>query len=116
MVNVLPEGARRSVWSFYRGRFLLAAGVTLCVCGLFAFLALLPAYAALRAEGAFFRTAPSANAGVQKGKDSERDQILRTRILLEQLSPAASSSAPMLDALISALDKRPAGVTVEIGR
>ena len=113
MVNVLPEGARRSVWSFYRGRFLLAAAVTLCVCGLFAFLALLPAYAALRAEGAFFKTAPSANAGVQKGKDLERDQILRTRILLEQLSPAASSSAPVFDGLVSALGARPSGVTVD---
>lgn len=101
------------MWRFYRARLSLAAAVTLCACGLLAFLALLPAYAALRAEGAFFETAPSANAGVQKGKDSERDQILRTRILLEQLSPVASSTAPMFDALISALGMRPSGVTVD---
>lgn len=113
MVNVLPEEARRSVWRFYRARFLLAVAVTLCVCGFLAFLAFLPAYAALRAEGAFFETASSANAGVQKAKDPERDQILRTRILLEQLSPTASSSAPMFDALMSALGARPSGVRVD---
>ena len=113
MVNVLPEGARKSIWRFYRARLVFAAAVALCACGLLALLALLPAYAALRAEGAFFNPALSANAAAPKGKDPERDQILRTRILLEQLSPVASSSAPMLDALISALDKRPAGVTVD---
>ena len=113
MVNVLPEGARKSIWAFYRTRLLLAASVALSVCGLLALLALLPAYAALRAEGAFSNAASSVDTEVQKGKDPERDQILRTRILLEQLSPTASSTAPMFDALISALGKRPAGIAVD---
>lgn len=113
MVNVLPDGARKNVWRFYRARLVFAAAATLCTSGLFALLALLPAYAALRAESSFFDTKSSAAAGVQKGKDAERDQILRTRILLEQLSPVASSTAPVLDALLSALDTRPAGVTVD---
>jgi hypothetical protein len=112
MVNVLPEGARKSVWSFYRSRFILIGSIGLCISGLCAILALLPAYVALRTEGTF-AGAPSIDAGVQRGKDSERDQILHTRMLLDQFSAVASSSAPVLDALVSALAKRPPGVVVD---
>lgn len=101
------------MWGFYRTRFILAGSITLCACGLLALLALLPAYAALRAEGAITPDALSVDTGVQKGKGAERDQILRTRMLLGQFALVASSSTSVLDAFVSALGKRPAKVAVD---
>ena len=108
MTNVLPQKAQRHVWGMYRARFILAGSGVACVVAILAFLALLPSYLALHADG--YPESASLSAG---GSTHDQADIVRARGFLSTLQPLIAATTTPSGILSSALGLRPPKVLVD---
>jgi len=115
MTNLLPSDAQKDTRRFYRARFVLAGSFVFVAGAGLSLLALLPAYILARAEHASFREVaePSVSGTLDAGFESERTKVLRARALVTQFSSVATSSAPVLEVLVAALELRPRGTLIQ---
>lgn len=106
MTNVLPPEGLHARRKETRARFVLVGSLVLIVCAAIAMLALLPSYAIVR-TGA---SEKSAQGGV--ADEVEKNEIVRTRLLLSGLLPVASSTVSLLEVLDQAIRARPSGIFI----
>ena len=109
MANVLPVENVRSVWHFYRARFILAASFVITALSLIAIAALIPSYVLLLSDTSSSQSAPSAG---KIDEQADHAELARTQGLITQLSPVAFATSSPLDAIEHALLLRPKGITV----
>src|SRR3989344_268815 len=103
MSNVLSEGARKEVWRFHRSRFIFVGSLVLLSGALLALLSLLPSVLTIRAQQAALSEATDITMPVDPESEKDRGDILRAQALVSQFSPMSSSTAPALEAILSAL-------------
>ncbi len=109
MTNLLPSQFLRKTQRFNRGRFVLVGSITSIICSLFALLALVPPYLAVRA------TAPGEMAQAAPPPlldNSDREDIARAKGLLTELKPLVASTSSVLTSFAAALATRPSGIRV----
>lgn len=109
MANVLTKESLSAVRSLYRSRFVLAGSLVAIVSGAVALFALMPAYAALSAQRLAV-TDPLSSVSLPPSTD--RDDVARARVLVQELGPVASSSPSVLNVLGDVFGMRPAGVKI----
>jgi len=109
MANLLPPRAFKDVQGFYRSRFVFTGALVAIVCGVIALLALLPVYAMVRNP----QTEPNPQAASQLlPESSDREDLARTRLILKELQPIASSTVSVLSILEEIFVARPSGTIV----
>jgi len=114
MANVLPAGAQKEMWRFYRARFLFVAALALLASAAVTLLALLPAYVVLRIEEkTLSENVPLVTLPASVQDKSDRANISRAQALVVRLSPVASSTTASLDALNAAIGVRPSGIVLQ---
>lgn len=112
MSNVLPAAAQKEIWKLHRARFVLVGSLVLLAGAFVALLMLLPGTIASGIlNGGDSRTSDGASLTVIQ-TENERNEMLRARILLSQLYPLASSTAPAFEAITAAIKVRPKGALV----
>jgi len=111
MSNVLPLSAQKSVWSFYRSRFLFVGSIAAILVAILAFAALLPAYMATRSLGKSLGDSESMLPASEEDQN-ERALILRARTLISELAPVAERPG-VFEALTEALEARPNGIVIQ---
>ncbi len=107
---MLPREAQNAIWRMYLVRFVLAGSCVAIAVALLSGLALLPMYLALHSDDeAVSASLQAKNSEIQ----NERAEIARAQSLITTLSPYASSSSTLSEALEAALALRPKGVFVD---
>ncbi|MBI2612950.1 PilN domain-containing protein [Candidatus Kaiserbacteria bacterium] len=109
MANLLPPQSIRAAQGFYRSRFVFTGSLVTIVCGAIALLALLPVYAMVR--GAPTEAIPES-ATQALPESSDREDLARTRLMLKELQPIASSTVSVLSILEEIFVARPMGTTI----
>jgi len=113
MTNVLSSEARKEIWKFHRGRFVLAGSLIVLTGALFALLALLPGVLAIRAQQAAISDTARVTLPAGSEDDDGRAEVLRAHALVTQFLPVSSSTAPALEAILAALQARPSGASID---
>ena len=111
MVNVLPPRARKDLLRFNRTRFVLVGSFAMLIGAILAFLALLPAYTAMRFQHMASPIASTTSPAV--GDWNERAEILRAQALVTQFSSIVSGGDLAFEALTTALQVRPKGALIQ---
>ncbi len=107
---MLPREAQKAIWRMYLARFVLAGSCVAIAVAMLSGLALLPMYLALHsADEAASASLQAKNSEIQ----NERAEIARAQSLITTLSPYASSSSTLSEAIEAALALRPKGVFVD---
>lgn len=109
MANVLPKKSLRAMRRFHRDHFILVGSSVAFVCGLIAFLSLLPAYVIERFERS---VATDSAEVVSLPQSTVRDDLVRAQVLAKELQPFASSTVSALPFLEEVLTARPSGVKI----
>lgn len=110
MSNILPNDAKRSAWSMYRARFIIAGSlVALFVAGLCA-LSLLPSYLALHAADL---SGTASDTSAKTTSDTDRAAIASLRTMLTSLSPLVAATTSPSQAIAQALSLRPSTISVD---
>ena len=106
MSNVLPESARKKVWSMYRGRLITVASLSAIAAALLSAVALAPIYISLRLE---VNALP--HPADMPADNTDRTALQHTQTLLKALRPVLATTTPSM-ALEQALAVKPSGATV----
>ena len=109
MANVLTKESLSVVRSLYRSRFVLVGSLVAIVCGAIALFALMPAYATVSAQDP---AAVDPLSSISLPASTERDDVARARVLVEELGHVASSTVSALSVLEDVFGMRPAGVKI----
>ena len=107
MSNVLPNAAKKAVWSMYRARSIIAGSLMLLCVAVFAALVLSPSYVVLAIQHA--NVVPEQSGTPASIED--RAAIIHTQALIAAFSPLiATSTASTL--IVQALALRPADISI----
>ncbi len=110
MSNLLPDDAKKEIWSMYRARFTVAGSYIAILAALLCALSLLPSYLALHADaGAGATSSTSSN----KATDTDHAAIVAVQSIVASLSPIVAATTSPAAAIAEALSLRPSGITVD---
>lgn len=110
MANILPPKAQKEARGFYQSRFVTVGSLVAIVCGVIGLAALLPVYAMVRDTRG--DTGTQSAAAQPLPESSDREDLARTRLILKELSPYASSTTSSLTMLGEIFGARPAGTII----
>ena len=109
MTNLLPSDQQRSVWAFYRARFLIAAALVLILFAAVAAISLIPSYLALE-----LASPPAPGSASSTSRATTDGAVLaRAQTIIRIVKPLAQNATTTSDIIRGALDARPKGVLVK---
>jgi energy-coupling factor transporter transmembrane protein EcfT len=110
MANVIPREGLSKMQKRNTARFLLIGALMIGGAAVIAILAILPAYVSVRVARAAL---DSTNQGVgTESLGEDQAAAVRTQGLITNLSPIANATTSPVDALMTALAQKPAGISI----